>query len=86
MLKPKLLATTCILLLMLGCSHYRMYVRVASDFGSTRHQIDTIAIISDALVLVDAKDDFYSVNASRVLDSLLLYGASKALTKRGYIR
>ncbi len=59
-------------------------VRISPDFGSIRNDIDTITVFSDALLAINTKNDFYSAKASLFLDSLILEGTTKALTKKGY--
>ena len=69
-------------ILFLSCTKH--FIRISPDFGSIRSSIDTIAVFSDALVGIDTKNDFYSAKASLFLDSLILEGASRALTEKGY--
>ncbi|MGE5672070.1 MAG: hypothetical protein ACM31E_11540, partial [Fibrobacterota bacterium] len=80
----KFAALTGILIFLISCSPFRRYVRTSPEFQTLRENIDTIAVISDALVAIDDRNDYYSVNSSYALDSLILYGVTKSLSKKGY--
>lgn len=73
----------CIVILLLSCS-YKRFVRIDPDFKSSRSNIDTITVISDVLVAIDAKDDYYSADTSLFLDSPLLNNITKNLSLKGY--
>lgn len=59
-------------------------MRVCPDFQTVREDIDSIAVFSDAIAAINKIDDYYSVNTSYTLDSLILYGVTKSLSKKGY--
>ena len=75
---------TGILIFLISCSPYRKFVRISPDFQTLQENIDTIAVLSDALVAIDDRNDYYSANSSYALDSLILYGVTKSLSKKGY--
>ncbi|HEX3019302.1 MAG TPA: hypothetical protein VHP36_03325 [Chitinispirillaceae bacterium] len=75
---------TIFLILLISCSPIKRFVRVNPDFGTIRSDIDTISVFSDALVAVDGRHDYYSVKASRAVDSLILLGTSHILSQKGY--
>jgi hypothetical protein len=49
-----------------------------------KSKIDTIAIFSDALAAINAKNDFFSANSAYLLDTLILVGVQEVLNGKGY--
>jgi len=80
----KIAILTGVVIFLISCSSNRQFVRISPEFQTIREHIDTIAVISDALVGIDETNDYYSANASYVLDSLILYGVTNSLSKKGY--
>lgn len=72
-----------IVILLLSCS-YKKLVRISPDFESSLNNIDTITVISDALVAIDAKNDYYSADASLFLNSIILNSITNNLSLKGY--
>jgi hypothetical protein len=73
-----------VFLLIISCATNKKFVRVSPEFQTIRKTIDSIAVVSDAIAAINKSTDYYSVNASYTLDSLILYGVTKSLSKKGY--
>ncbi|HEX2956146.1 MAG TPA: hypothetical protein VHO70_04925 [Chitinispirillaceae bacterium] len=73
------------LLFIISCATNKKFVRVSPEFQTVRESIDSIAVLSDAIAAINKRDDYYSVNSSYTLDSLILYGVTKSLSKKGYV-
>lgn len=77
---------TSILICLLPCIGLTQekVLRIHADFPKIHKQLDTIALINDALVAIDGSNDFYSTKVSFLMDSLLSITTSKCLRARGY--
>lgn len=80
----RIITIITVFLFFVSCATNKKYVRVSPEFQTIRENIDSIAVVSDAIAAINKSVDYYSVNASYTLDSLILYGVTKSLSKKGY--
>jgi hypothetical protein len=83
-LKSQNLIAIFFITFLISCSSHRRFIRVDPLMAFNRSEMDTIAVFSDALAAINAKNGFYSANSAYLLDTLILTGVQEVLKGKGY--